>query len=370
MQIESILFSAAAVVIIFVAIMFALYVCCTPPEDALLDQYERGYIPHSIREEFPVLGDRSEIYGDRAREQLLRDYTHRKRPIAGVSRAVTVVKRPPAMDDRKSQKTVKVKRGGEFLGNRMRFKVKVLNQTEFTITDVTVFLISYPSEALKIDADDHSTRFPKIEPEGFRSPSFDFLPTQDCVKGEVVAGVSYIDHKGTPHTLNTKPFVIRSVCDLLMPDKITAQDFELKLKELECGELIVKVAEWSPEEMHEKSLRILSDANFFEVSSELTETDGKVFASITGFAKGKYTGKQIGAKVNITGPAGKPGASCTIQVSGEDQAMILPAIDDLRERLSAWLCPNCSSPLTLENVDDLRLGKTVSCPFCGVSIGR
>jgi len=252
----------------------------------------------------------------------------------------------------------------------MRFKVKVLNNTEFTITDVTVFLISYPSETLRIDADENSARFPKIEPEGFRSPTFDFLPTQDCVKGDIVAGVSYIDHKGEPHTLNTKPFVIRSVCDLLMPDKISAQDFEIKLKDLECGELVVKVIDWTPSEMFEKSLRILADANFYEVSSELSETDGTIFATITGYAKGKYTGKQIAAKIDITGPAGVAGASCTIQVSGEDQAMILPAIDDLRERLSAWMCPNCSSPISIENVEKLRDGKIVTCPFCNVTIGR
>jgi DNA-directed RNA polymerase subunit RPC12/RpoP len=50
--------------------------------------------------------------------------------------------------------------------------------------------------------------------------------------------------------------------------------------------------------------------------------------------------------------------------------MILPAIDDLRERLSAWLCPMCGSTLTLENVEDLKEGKVIACPFCSVSIGR
>ncbi|MGY5863591.1 MAG: hypothetical protein RTV41_03245 [Candidatus Thorarchaeota archaeon] len=364
MQIESIVFIAAAILVIFVAIIFALVVCGSSTEE------DRGYIPLGVRKEFPVLSSRSETYGGRAREQILRGYSHRQKPIAGVSRAVTVVKRPPALDDKKSQMKVEARRGGEFIGNRMRFKVKVLNQTEFTITDVTVFLISYPSETLKFDSEHHSTRYPKIEPDGFRSPTFDFLPTQDCVKGEIVAGVSYIDHKGRPHTLNTKPFIIRSVCDLLMPDKITAQEFELKLKELERGEIDVKVVDWSPEEMFEKSLRILADANFYEVSSDISETDGTVFASITGFAKGKYTGKEIGTKINITGPAGEPGASCTIQVSGEDQAMILPAIDDLRERLSAWLCPNCSSPLNLETVEKLKDGRVVTCSFCSVSIGR
>jgi hypothetical protein len=84
----------------------------------------------------------------------------------------------------------------------------------------------------------------------------------------------------------------------------------------------------------------------------------------------KYTGKAVGVEITVTGPTNVKGASCKIQVSGEDQAMILAAIDDLGERLNAWLCPQCSSSLTLINVEHLRRGEAVQCPFCGVSIGR
>ncbi|TET09704.1 MAG: hypothetical protein E3J86_07420 [Candidatus Thorarchaeota archaeon] len=359
LQVEPIFYNILSLIVIVITIALALFLCgfCTRSES----------IPPSLREEIESMtGSRSlprRGYPDYHR---FRTGRPKKKPITGVSKSITVVKRPPGFIEKK----VEARRGGEFLGNRMRFKVKVLNQTKFTITDITVFLISYPSEALHIDNADHTARFPKIEPDGFRSPTFDFLPTQDCVKGDIVAGVSYIDHMGNPHTLNTKPFIIRSVCDLLMPEKITAQEFEVKLKELECGELVVKVSEWSPEEMFEKSLRILEDANFYEVSSEKTVSDNTVYASITGFAKGKYTGKQIGVKISISGPTEKAGASCTIQVSGEDQAMILPAIDDLRERLNAWLCPNCSSSLNLDIVEKLKDGKVVICSYCNVSIGR
>ena len=266
--------------------------------------------------------------------------------------------------------SVQVRRGGEFIGNRMRYKVKVINDTPFTITDVKIFLISYPSEALRIDSEDDDVYFPKIEPSGFRSPSFDFLPTQDCVKGEIIAGVSYMDERGKAHTLTTKPFVIRSVCDLLIPDQISPEDFELKLKDHECGEIVVKVQEWTSKEMYEKSMRIIEDANFFEVESSSEERDGIFYGNISGLAKGKYTGKSVGVKILVSGPIDEQGASCTIQVTGEDQAMILPAIDDLKERLSAWLCPLCGSQLTLANVEDLKDGKVVVCPFCNVSIGR
>jgi len=288
------------------------------------------------------------------------------RPIPGVSHAIKQVHRPPGITEKK----VKALRGGEFVGNRMRFKVKVVNETPYTITDVTIYLLSFPKDALRLAGNKDDCKFSKIEPGGFRSPTFDFLPTQDCVRGEVVAGVSYVDMTGIAHTLSTEPFVIRAVCDLLIPDQVSPEDFALKLQSHEHGEIVIKVDEWTPEEMFEKSLRITDESNFFEVSSKMEVKDGVVFGKISGLAKGKYTGKSVGVQITVTGPSGEKGATCTIRVSGEDQAMILPAIDDLKERLSAWLCPMCSSPLTLENVADLRDGKVVCCPFCSVSIGR
>ena len=288
------------------------------------------------------------------------------KPIPGVAEAISEVDVPQDADN----SLVKVLRGGEFIGNRMRLKVKVLNDSPYLIADVTVYILTYPHDALKYSGKDHHVFFSKIKPGGFRSPTFEFLPTQDCVKGEIVAGVSYIDMTGTPHALTAKPFVIRSVCDLLLPQQVTPKDFELKLKELECGELVIKIDEMTPEEMFDKALKIVNESNFFEVSSSIEETDDVSYGKIVGFAQGKYTGKEVGVEINISGPARVKGASCTIRVSGEDQAMILPAIDDLRERLSAWLCPMCSSPLTLDNVANLRDGKVIECPFCSVSIGR
>jgi hypothetical protein len=286
-----------------------------------------------------------------------------RRPIPGVASAITRVPDESEISD------VKALRGGEFIGNRMRFKVKVVNDSQYMITDVRVYLLSFPKDALRLASDD-DCQFSKIEPGGFRSPSFDFLPTRDCVRGEIVAGLSYVDMRGKAHTISTKPFVIRAVCDLLLPEQVSPQEFASKLKEHQHGEIVVKVNEWTPEEMYEKALRIVDDSNFFEVSSNIDQSDGIVSGKISGYAKGKYTGKSVGVQIDITGPSNKKGARCTVRVSGEDQAMILPAIDDLRERLSAWLCPMCGSALTLQNVEDLKEGKVVCCPFCNVSIGR
>ena len=266
--------------------------------------------------------------------------------------------------------SIRALRGGEIVGSRFRFKVKVVNDSDHIINDVTVFVLSFPRDALELASKDDDCQFSKIEPGGFRSPHFDFRPTQDCIRGEIVAGVSYVDPWGKAHTLATRPFTIRAVCDLLKPEAIGVEEFKAKLKDLEAGEIVVKVEDWTPEEMYEKTLKVLGDSNFHEVECIRNDTEGVFVGKISGWARGRYTGKTLGVEVSIAGPSSRKGASCRIRVAGEDDAMILPAISDLQDRLSAYLCPMCFSKLTVENVEALKAGRPVRCPFCGVAIGR
>ncbi len=93
---------------------------------------------------------------------------------------------------------VDILRGGEFVGNRLKFKVKVLNRSKYVVTDVTVSLVSYPRDALTLEGPPVKV-IAKIDPSGFVSPTFDFLPSKDCIKGAIVASVSYVDDEGKPH---------------------------------------------------------------------------------------------------------------------------------------------------------------------------
>ncbi len=265
---------------------------------------------------------------------------------------------------------VRVLRGGAFVGNRMRFKAKVVNESEYTITDVTVHLVSYPRDALLLDGRDDDVRFGKIEPGAFRSPSFEFIPTQDCVKGEIVAGVTYVDYRGKAHSLTTRPYTIRAVCDLLIPDDITPEDFRIALQGFHSGDVVVSVEEWTPRKMFEMAGQILTESNFSTVRSHFEVSDGFAEGKIEGWARGKYTGKQLGVELIIGGPQNEGGASCTVKVSGEDGAMVVPALEDLRSRLCSWLCPQCRSALSADQVTVLRRGGVIDCSYCGTSIGR
>jgi len=264
---------------------------------------------------------------------------------------------------------VEALRGGEFVGNRFRFKVKVANNSKYIVSDVMVALLSYPKDSLRLDGDS-SKSIPRIDPEGFRSPTFEFTPTQDCVKGNLAASVSFIDYQGQPHSLVTRPFTVRAVCDLLIPETITAEAFQLRLSSLQHGDQTVEIKEWTPEEMHAKTADILRNSNFYKVTSESRKVGEYVEARVSGWAKGKYTGKDVGVQIIITGKPGIKGAKCRIRMSGEDEAMLMPAIDEIAQKLNAWLCPRCGGALPAEAVKCLKSGKSACCPFCGVTMDR
>jgi len=57
-------------------------------------------------------------------------------------------------------------------------------------------------------------------------------------------------------------------------------------------------------------------------------------------------------------------------MSGEDEAMLMPAIDEIAQKLSAWLCPRCGGALPQAAVDCLKSGKSACCPFCGATMDR
>ncbi|MHA1481730.1 MAG: hypothetical protein ACTSQZ_09955, partial [Candidatus Thorarchaeota archaeon] len=210
------------------------------------------------------------------------------------------------------------------------------------------------------------------DPHGFRSPSYSFSPTQDCVKGTVLASVTFIDHKGKAHTINTTTYTVRAVCDLLTPAIISADDFDSMLSGFEHGEITLRVQEWTPEEMHSKSLMILKHANFFEVSSIESTIGNHIEYRVQGWARGKYTEKQVGVEITINGIPDKAGSTIRIVVSGEDEAMILPAIDEMSKKISAWICPRCGGKISSSMIEELKRGKCMDCTFCGVSldIGR
>ncbi|TFG00828.1 MAG: hypothetical protein EU540_04805 [Promethearchaeota archaeon] len=228
-------------------------------------------------------------------------------------------------------KDVIIKRGGEVIGGKIVYKVKIQNNTDYNITDVNVFLISYPKECMGLSSVEKRS-VPKIESKGFRSLEFEFEPHKDCVEGTIHASVTYIDQLNKSNTAKVHPFTIRSVCDLLKPYKIQEEDFDnLILNWQKTGEF-TKVNE-NIYNLLKRSELVLKKHNFHVLSSKLyeTEEEDQVRGVIKSFAEGKYAGKKIGMIIEILGT--KKGELSRIKTSStsEDEAMMASPIAEVME---------------------------------------
>ncbi|TFF88626.1 MAG: hypothetical protein EU549_02660 [Promethearchaeota archaeon] len=227
------------------------------------------------------------------------------------------------------EKDIKVLRGGEVVGEKIIYKVKIQNDSKYNITDVTVFLISYPRECMGLTT--RETRsVSKIESGGFRSLEFEFEPHKDCVTGTIHASATYIDQENNSHTTSVHPFTIRSVCDLLKPYRVDEEKFDnMILGWQKTGEF--KKINLNIFELFERSKITLQRHNFFVISSKLYQNEESVLVRgmIKAFAEGKYVGKKIGMLIEMIG--NKEGELSQIRTSStsEDEGMMASPISEI-----------------------------------------
>ncbi|MCK5151471.1 MAG: hypothetical protein KAQ65_06515, partial [Candidatus Thorarchaeota archaeon] len=186
---------------------------------------------------------------------------------------------------------VEVFRGCEIIGGKFDFKVKVSNETDFVVTNVTVSLVAYPQDCIELGGESVKT-ISRIEVGGFRSPTFTLYPTKDCVQGKIVATVSYIDFRDQLHTLQVEPYLIRSVCDLLQPNKATAKEFDLILGSLTKTQQ-EQTLEWNARVLFTKAEKLLPAKNFHIIDSDEKLVGDQFIGTIRGYAVGKFTKKKV-----------------------------------------------------------------------------
>jgi hypothetical protein len=260
------------------------------------------------------------------------------------------------------RKGVHALRGCQIVGPDFQYKVKVLNNTDSVITNVVVSILAFPEDCMSLKGESSKT-IKRIEPSGFRSPLFTFLPTQDCVEGTIQATVSYIDHKNEAHTSSTKPFVIRSVCDLLTPLKLASAVFD-KLFLNSTGTTHKETISLGAKELFNKANQILPLKNFHIIENESTLFEDQFIGTIKGAAEGKYTGKRIEIRVGITGDVTAEESQVTVEVSGDDDAMLPGTLREISEGLNSWICIHCAAPLTPAEAVNLRAGHVIQCNYC------
>jgi len=260
---------------------------------------------------------------------------------------------------------IKVLRGGEIKGKSYVFKVKIMNESEFNVTDVSVQLVSYPSDCLELKSK-VIQKIAKLDAKGFVSPTFEFQPTHDCVKGKILANVSFVDIFNKLHTIEIQPHEISMICGLFKPIKISNDEFTKITKGLldyaKAGEEIR--LPFNARLMFMKLKTILPNNNFQIINEEMREIQNTFFGIIRGFAEGKFSKNKVGVEITITGGINDLESVGKIEAFSQDEFVLPPLISDLNSNLQTWKCTTCNEFLTEEQVELLLIGKPITCKSC------
>jgi len=280
----------------------------------------------------------------------------------------------PSTSDVEPQ-TVRVLRGGQIEGGDYIFKVKVINNKIYNITDVDIHILSYPEESLVLSrVDGHQkistdrAKFHKISKGGgFVSPSFVFKAKKDCIKGKIHAVINFIDEEDRIKTINVEPHDIRIICGLLRPKKVTSEDFEKLTNDLLTFKKVGQelTIYYKPEQLYQKLFVLLKNKNFAIIDSEQQDSSGKFLGVLKGFAEGSFSKNAVGLKLTITGTEGEQFSTLKVEVFAEDKDMTPSIISEFENAVNPQNCPECEENIPIDLLKQMMTGSTAYCEACG-----
>ena len=86
--------------------------------------------------------------------------------------------------------------------------------------------------------------------------------------------------------------------------------------------------------------------------------------AIKGLAEGKYTGKKVAIRINITGNCEGNESSILFEVLGDDVAMVPTTFEEIFKGVDSWTCMNCGGALEIDEVNQVKSGRAIKCRYC------
>ncbi|MFX0030670.1 MAG: hypothetical protein ACFE8B_15765 [Candidatus Hermodarchaeota archaeon] len=273
-------------------------------------------------------------------------------------------------------KNIKITRGGDWKVENNKsifnFKVKVLNASDYVITNVQIFLTSIPSglitqnDRYKIDI---------LNPNAYESPSFKFIAKDSCVGDFIKGFVIFNDHLGKQQTTPIIPFEIEYVCNLLVPKSINEEAFRKNTAVMKENKLTFECI-LPPEELKPEVLEILEQNNFFILKSA-PESETPDVKKINAYAEGKYDKQDVALSIIMKKIEEKTN-QLIIKAMSTREEKIIDLLKDISIKCDSLkissdnlsvieiTCENCENVIIL--TDYMKLKEFIICEACGEEI--
>jgi hypothetical protein len=183
----------------------------------------------------------------------------------------------------------------------LEFGMMMQNFSEKSIHDVTVKVLLYPYESLEPVEEESLTQIIEtIEPDGIEALIFGFSVVKECVEGEFVTSVQFVDENGEHVAAKSGNIFVRSLFEQFSPLETTPEEY-LSLKS--------ELKEWNREHslaveaeaLFETIKDLYEDWNLFTIQAEDTVRDDAFMGVISGMAKGRITEIRLAVTLTVVG---------------------------------------------------------------------
>lgn len=264
---------------------------------------------------------------------------------------------------------IKVTSGYDIAGEKLKLAVKVTNESDLAILNVTVNLdtpdgFEFTSGTLP------SSKIGNISTGSFQSAIF-WLKPQRCVDDEYGGSVLFRDAQGESHTVRIPQKRIVNVCPMLE----ATDDVEGVFKKLKFGSLARNCASFkftgsakTVYELAKSRLRGLDPVD----RSEQTLQDGNFLGYACFVGQTKFGDQHFAAEVQTTGTDAS--GVLTLSVFSDDERILsgymVDVMQDVRQHVEILeeqacplaTCPKCGADMDPSKIDENRV---YICSYCG-----
>ena len=280
----------------------------------------------------------------------------------------------------------------EFIGGQVRFKIGLVNNTNYPLTNFRItfdlpkslkWIMHEPNYERKGD----SILIPKLGAKEKKAVSLYFEPL-NCMESHINATVSFFDVKDKPHAIPMKPKMIAISCPIFFTesDANLARVKSLRRNLTHRDKKVFPIID--PEKAHSIFSSILSVLEQFDIkliSNEFFEDDNFGEAWFFGITKVKK--ERLVMNVLLDGDR----KTLEFEVSGNNEEQITAFLAEIGDRVRqklienniitseegfydmriailSCLCPYCYTLLSSESVEKFCNGEIISCENCCVNI--
>jgi len=226
---------------------------------------------------------------------------------------------------------VTVSSGVTISDNVLEFRVTVTNDSEELATDVTITVLSFPADSLRL-LEEKTQTIEFLKPGARGTQTFAFEIESEVIEGEIITSVTFFDSSFDKVTAKAGNCFVRSLYSQLQPLEISLDEFS----DMRKGKAYWNrehVVEAPPKSLFKLTKDILERKNLYLLRAEFEKQEDMFMGVVVGAGIGKYSSSRVIVTATAVGHVKGDLSRFRIDVLSESSELLQIAASELFESL-------------------------------------